>query len=129
LSREQSVLLGPVERQIEFGQARRCQLDRLTALQVSESGRVTAIELDGGLAERLAANFAGRPNVRALQGDGAQIEFDPAGLIYVNAGATRPAHIWLDRLNDCGDHAATPKRPSRQAPPQAATGSQARVRV
>ena len=47
---------------------------------VGESGRVTAIEFDGGLAERLAANFAGRPNVRALQGDGAQIEFDPAGV-------------------------------------------------
>ena len=33
LSREQSALLGRVERQIEFGQARRCQLDRLTPLQ------------------------------------------------------------------------------------------------
>jgi protein-L-isoaspartate(D-aspartate) O-methyltransferase len=37
-----------------------------------------------------------------LQGDGAQIEFDPADVIYVNAGATRPADIWLDRLNDDG---------------------------
>ena len=69
---------------------------------VGEGGRVTAIEFDGGLAERLAANFAGQPNVRALQGDGAQIEFDPADVIYVNAGATRPADIWLDRLNDGG---------------------------
>ena len=69
---------------------------------VGESGRVTAIEFDGGLAERLAANFTGQPNGRALQGDGAQIEFDPADLIYVNAGATRPADIWLDRLNDSG---------------------------
>jgi protein-L-isoaspartate(D-aspartate) O-methyltransferase len=37
-----------------------------------------------------------------LQGDGAQIEFDPADVIYVNAGATRPADIWLDRLKDGG---------------------------
>jgi protein-L-isoaspartate(D-aspartate) O-methyltransferase len=49
-----------------------------------------------------AANFAGQPNVGALQGDGAQIEFDPADVIYVNAGATRPADIWLERLNDGG---------------------------
>jgi protein-L-isoaspartate(D-aspartate) O-methyltransferase len=69
---------------------------------VGESGRVTAIEFDGGLFERLVANFLGRPNVRVLQGDGTQIEFDPAGVIYVNAGATRPADNWLDRLNDGG---------------------------
>ena len=69
---------------------------------MGESGRVTAIEFDGGLAVRLWANFAGLPNVRALPGDGAQIAFDPADVIYVNAGATRPADIWLDRLNDGG---------------------------
>jgi protein-L-isoaspartate(D-aspartate) O-methyltransferase len=37
-----------------------------------------------------------------VQGDGAQIEFDSADVIYVKAGATRPAEIWLDRLNDGG---------------------------
>jgi len=74
----------------------------ILAHMVGESGPVTAIEFDGDLAERLAANFAGQPNVRALQGDGAQIEFDPADVIYVNAGATRPAEIWLDRLKDGG---------------------------
>jgi protein-L-isoaspartate(D-aspartate) O-methyltransferase len=74
----------------------------ILAHMAGESGRVTAIEFDGGLAARLAANFAGRRNVRASQGDGAQIAFDPADVIYVNAGATRPADIWLDRLNDGG---------------------------
>src|SRR5262252_6073355 len=74
----------------------------ILAHMVGESGRVTAIEFDGGLAERLAVNFAGQPNVRAMQGDGTQIEFDAADVIYVNAGATRPADIWLDRLNDGG---------------------------
>jgi len=63
---------------------------------------VTAIEFDGDLAERLAANFAEQPNVRTLPGDGAQIEFDAADVIYVNAGASRPEDIWLDRLNDGG---------------------------
>jgi len=74
----------------------------ILAHTVGESGRVTAIEFDGGLAVRLSLNFARQPNVRALQGDGTQIEFDPADVIYVNAGATRPADIWLDRLNDGG---------------------------
>ena len=74
----------------------------ILAHMVGESGRVTAVEFDSGLAVRLAANFSGHPNVRSLQGDGAQIEFDPADVIYVNAGATRPSDIWLDRLNDGG---------------------------
>jgi len=74
----------------------------ILAHTVGESGRVTAIEFDGGLAVRLSLNFARQPNVRALQGDGTQIEFDPADVIYVNAGATRPADIWLDRLKNGG---------------------------
>jgi len=74
----------------------------ILAHMVGESGRATAIEFDSGLAARLAANFAGQPNVRALPGDGAQIKFDAADVIYVNAGATRPADVWLDRLNDGG---------------------------
>ena len=36
------------------------------------------------------------------KGDGAAIPFDGADVIYVNAGATRPADAWLDRLNDGG---------------------------
>jgi protein-L-isoaspartate(D-aspartate) O-methyltransferase len=66
------------------------------------SGRVTAIEYDPGLAARLKANFAGQPNMRAVEGDGTRIDFDPADVIYVNAGVTRPADLWLDRLKDGG---------------------------
>jgi protein-L-isoaspartate(D-aspartate) O-methyltransferase len=40
------------------------------------------------------------PNVDVLQGDGASIPFAPADVIYVNAGATRPANPWLERLKD-----------------------------
>ncbi|HEY3908465.1 MAG TPA: rRNA adenine N-6-methyltransferase family protein [Stellaceae bacterium] len=65
-------------------------------------GRATAIEFDPGLAERLKANFVGQPNMHVLQGDGAKVAFDPADVIYVNAGATWPVDIWLDRLNDGG---------------------------
>jgi len=74
----------------------------ILAHTVGESGRVTAIEFDGGLPCAFGRISPGLPNVRALPGDGAQIAFDPADVIYVNAGATRPADIWLDRLNDGG---------------------------
>jgi protein-L-isoaspartate(D-aspartate) O-methyltransferase len=69
---------------------------------VGSGGRVTAIEYDPSLAARLAANFNGQPNVRAVQGDGTKFDFDPAEVIYVNAGATRPVDLWLDRLKDGG---------------------------
>jgi protein-L-isoaspartate(D-aspartate) O-methyltransferase len=65
-------------------------------------GRVTAIELEPALAARAAANFAAAPNVRVVAGDGTTAGFDPADVIYVNAGATRPADTWLDRLADGG---------------------------
>jgi len=74
----------------------------IIARLVGRGGRVTAIEYDPGLADRLAANFAGQGNVRVVQGDGSQVAFDPAEIIYVNAGATRPADAWLDRLRDGG---------------------------
>jgi protein-L-isoaspartate(D-aspartate) O-methyltransferase len=66
------------------------------------TGRVTAIEFDSALAEQARHNFAGTPNVIVLQGDGTSIRFDPADVIYVNAGATRPADTWLDGMNDGG---------------------------
>jgi protein-L-isoaspartate(D-aspartate) O-methyltransferase len=69
---------------------------------VGASGAVTAIEFDQSLAERTAANFSGRANVRVVPGDGASADFDLADVIYVNAGATRPADSWLDRLRDGG---------------------------
>lgn len=65
-------------------------------------GHITAIEFDTGLAERLAGNFRGETKVRVLRGDGSQIPFEPADVIYVNAGATRPADRRLDRLKEGG---------------------------
>jgi protein-L-isoaspartate(D-aspartate) O-methyltransferase len=66
------------------------------------SGRVTGIEYDADLAERARANLAPCPTVEVLQGDGTQVAFDKADVIYVNAGCTRPADSWLDRLADGG---------------------------
>jgi protein-L-isoaspartate(D-aspartate) O-methyltransferase len=69
---------------------------------VGPSGAVTAIEFDQGLAARAATNFSRFPNVRGLHGDGAVTPFDPADVVYINAGATRPAASWLDSLKEGG---------------------------
>ena len=74
----------------------------IIARLVGRSGRVTAIELDPVLAGRLAANFAGQRTIRVVHGDGATGGFALADVIFVNAGATRPADPWLDRLADGG---------------------------
>jgi len=44
----------------------------------------------------------GRIAVTVLQGDGAMMPFDPADVIYVSAGATRPVDAWLDALKEGG---------------------------
>jgi protein-L-isoaspartate(D-aspartate) O-methyltransferase len=66
------------------------------------SGRVTGIEYDSELAARAKANLAPYQTVEIVEGDGASVAFDDANVIYVNAGCTRPAESWLDRLADGG---------------------------
>jgi protein-L-isoaspartate(D-aspartate) O-methyltransferase len=74
----------------------------IMARLVGTSGKVTAIEFDPILAARARDNFASSSNVTVIEGDGAAIEFEPADVIYVNAGATRPADRWLDGLTNGG---------------------------
>ncbi|NTG31807.1 methyltransferase domain-containing protein [Agrobacterium rhizogenes] len=69
---------------------------------VATSGVVTAIEFEPELAARAKANLTAHRNVSVVQGDGSSVAFNSADVIYVNAGATHPADIWLDRLNDGG---------------------------
>jgi protein-L-isoaspartate(D-aspartate) O-methyltransferase len=69
---------------------------------VGESGRVTAIEYEPELAARATANLAACPQVCVVRGDGATHPLDPADVILVNAGASRPLDIWLDALKDGG---------------------------
>ena len=66
------------------------------------SGRVTGIEYEPELAARTKANFVSCPNVEIVEGDGTLVSFDRADVICVNAGCTRPAQNWLDRLADGG---------------------------
>ncbi|WP_225162001.1 methyltransferase domain-containing protein [Bradyrhizobium sp. BRP56] len=65
---------------------------------VGPSGRVTGIEYDPDLAADARANLAAYANVEIIQGDGTQVAFESADVIYVNAGCTRPATRWLDGL-------------------------------
>ena len=69
---------------------------------VGPNGRVTAIEFEPDLAARARQYLAAYPQVSVVQGDGAAVAFDPADIVYVNAGATRPADRWLDQLREGG---------------------------
>jgi protein-L-isoaspartate(D-aspartate) O-methyltransferase len=69
---------------------------------VGPSGRVTGIEYEPELAAAAKTNFAAYPNVEIVEGDGSLVPFDEADVIYVNAGCTRPAESWLDRLANGG---------------------------
>jgi len=74
----------------------------ILAHMVGEAGRVTGIEFEPEIAAKARAHLASQPNVEILEGDGTIVPFDAADVIYVNAGATRPAAHWLDRLKDGG---------------------------
>lgn len=69
---------------------------------VGKDGHVTAIEYLPELAMRAKANLRRFSNVEVLQGDGAATPFRAANVVYVNAGATRPADMWLDQLTEGG---------------------------
>jgi len=47
-------------------------------------------------------NLASLGNATVVQGDGAAVDFEPADVIYINAGATHPADRWLDALTEGG---------------------------
>jgi protein-L-isoaspartate(D-aspartate) O-methyltransferase len=74
----------------------------IIARLVRPDGRVTAIEYDAELAQRATGNLAGEPNIDVIRADGTSYDFDPADGIYVNAGATRPSSVWLDKLKPSG---------------------------
>lgn len=74
----------------------------ILAHMAGPSGRLTAIEFDPGLAARASANLTGLGAAEVIQGDGSLVAFERADVIYVNAGASRPAEAWLDGLKDGG---------------------------
>jgi len=69
---------------------------------VGVDGRVTAFEIDPGLADRARANLAHLPTVSVVAGSASDGPLPMADVIYVNAGATHPPVSWLDALNPGG---------------------------
>jgi protein-L-isoaspartate(D-aspartate) O-methyltransferase len=65
-------------------------------------GRVVGIELEPELAACARNNLARFSNIEVIHGDGAKMPIEPADVIYVNAGASRPADTWLDALKPGG---------------------------
>jgi protein-L-isoaspartate(D-aspartate) O-methyltransferase len=69
---------------------------------VGATGRVTATEVDEGLASRARENLTPWANVELRTGDGGEFDPGPVDAIFVNAGVTHPQALWLDRLADGG---------------------------
>ncbi len=66
------------------------------------SGKVTAVEIDEGLAARARLALEPWPQVTVIHADGAHGPFQPADIIVVSAGATHPLTAWLDALKPQG---------------------------
>ena len=69
---------------------------------VGAAGRVTAIEFDPQLAARAQRNLAHLAHVEVVEGNGCEYDPGPVDAFYVNAGATHPLPLWLDRLRPGG---------------------------
>jgi protein-L-isoaspartate(D-aspartate) O-methyltransferase len=69
---------------------------------VGPSGDVLALEIDRELAARARANLGHYANVDVVCADGSAHDPGARNVIFVNAGATCPAPVWVDRLADGG---------------------------
>ena len=69
---------------------------------VGPRGRVTAFEVDTGLAARARTNLSHLSHVEVLESDSAGIAPNVYDGMLVNAGATHPRHAWLDALRAGG---------------------------
>jgi protein-L-isoaspartate(D-aspartate) O-methyltransferase len=69
---------------------------------VGTGARVTAVEIDQGIAERARAALAPWPQVTLIEGDGAQGPWQPVDALVVSAGATHPLAEWLDAVKAGG---------------------------
>ncbi|MGD0348392.1 MAG: methyltransferase domain-containing protein [Terracidiphilus sp.] len=66
------------------------------------SGKVTAIEVDEGLADRARDTLEPWPHVTVINADGSRGPFEPADVIVVSAGATHPLPAWLAAVKPSG---------------------------
>ncbi len=66
------------------------------------TGKVTAIEIDKGLAARARDALEPWPQVAVIHADGSLGPFEPANVIVVSAGATHPLPAWLAAVKPAG---------------------------
>lgn len=66
------------------------------------TGKVTAIEIEEGLAARARVALEPWPQVTVLHADGSRGPFDSAEVIVVSAGATHPLPAWLAAVRPAG---------------------------
>jgi protein-L-isoaspartate(D-aspartate) O-methyltransferase len=69
---------------------------------IGPTGKITAIEIDVGLAEKARAALMPWPQIMVSNADGANLCFEPVDLIVASAGATYPLSSWLDALKPGG---------------------------
>ena len=82
-----------------------CGLGYYTAIiaaVVAPHGEVIGVELDAALASRAGANLMSVKRVSVVAGDGCEFDPGPVDAILVNAGATHPRSLWLERLRPGG---------------------------
>ena len=65
-------------------------------------GKVTAIEIEEGLAARARVALEPWPQVTVIHADGSRGPFEPADVIVVSAGATHPLPAWLAAVKPSG---------------------------
>ena len=91
----------PGERVVHVGAGTGYYTAVLAELAGSE-GSVIGIEIDPALADRARRSLAPWPWANVVCGDGTVVDPGAADVIVVNAGATHPVPIWLERLADGG---------------------------
>jgi protein-L-isoaspartate(D-aspartate) O-methyltransferase len=81
-----------------------CGVGYYTAImaELAREGSVVAIETDADLARRSRENLVPWKNVEVVSGDGTTYDPGYADVFFVNAGATHPSRVWLDRLAEFG---------------------------
>jgi protein-L-isoaspartate(D-aspartate) O-methyltransferase len=67
-----------------------------------QAGKVTAIEIEEGLAARARVALKPWPQVTVIHADGARGTFEPADAVVVSAGATHPLAAWLAAVKPAG---------------------------
>jgi protein-L-isoaspartate(D-aspartate) O-methyltransferase len=74
----------------------------IAAKIVGPTGHVIGIEIDADLASRARKNLDYLNHVDVVHTDGGEYDPGPCDAIFVNAGATHPRALWLDRLRPDG---------------------------